>query len=153
MPTCGSYMWYVYTWVQRPLQMLAMVIYLPWLSLRFAHNFINADKILLRTIRKLPSAIVKNGHSFRIDRCKISIHAVQSVHRCIRPIYLQMIISIILMVSGAIVFGYMISSVTAALANADAGRARFQEKLNGITLLMAVCACLLFQLIILYPIS
>ena len=50
----------------------------------------------------------------------------------------EMAAALTIMVAGIMFFGYIIASVTATLANADAQRARFQEKLSGIERFMQV---------------
>ncbi|CAH1786243.1 unnamed protein product [Owenia fusiformis] len=45
---------------------------------------------------------------------------------------IEMIVSLIIMILGVLFFGYIIASIAASLANADAQRARFQEKLDSI---------------------
>ena len=42
------------------------------------------------------------------------------------------------MVLGVLAYGYIIASVAASLANADSGRAQYQEKLEGIKSFMRV---------------
>ena len=43
-----------------------------------------------------------------------------------------MAVSLAIMITGVLFFGYIIASVAASMANADAQRARFHEKLSGI---------------------
>ena len=51
----------------------------------------------------------------------------------------------LVMVLGVLAYGYIVASVAASLANADSGRAQYQEKLEGIKSFMrvseTVCAC------------
>ena len=54
-----------------------------------------------------------------------------------------MVIALIVMILGVLFFGYIIASVAASMANADAQRARFQEKLHGIKSYMEVFQCVL----------
>lgn len=44
----------------------------------------------------------------------------------------QMVLALVAMILGIVFFGYIIASVAASLANADAQRARYQEKLTAI---------------------
>ena len=54
-----------------------------------------------------------------------------------------MVIALMIMIIGVVFFGYIIASVAASLANADAARARYQEKMSGIKNLMRVSQQLL----------
>lgn len=45
---------------------------------------------------------------------------------------LERAIFLLMMISGVLFFGYIISSIAASQANADAARARFQEKLHAV---------------------
>ncbi len=49
-----------------------------------------------------------------------------------------MFASIMVQIIGVIFFGYIIASVAASLANADAQRARFQQKLSSIKMCLQV---------------
>ena len=49
--------------------------------------------------------------------------------------------AVVVMILGVLAYGYIIASVAASLANADSGRAQYQEKLEGIKSFMRVRAC------------
>ena len=51
----------------------------------------------------------------------------------------QRLYAVLVMVLGVLAYGYIIASVAASLANADSGRAQYQEKLEGIKSFMRVC--------------
>lgn len=66
--------------------------------------------------------------------CAISygdIHPVQTF---------DMAVITLVMISSVVFFGYIIASIAASLANADAQRAAYQEKINAIKLYMKVTA-------------
>ena len=48
--------------------------------------------------------------------------------------------AVVVMILGVLAYGYIIASVAASLANADSGRAQYQEKLEGIKSFMRVRA-------------
>ena len=50
----------------------------------------------------------------------------------------QMALALICMIVGVVFYGFIIASVAASLANADAQRARYQERLDGINRFMQV---------------
>ena len=53
-------------------------------------------------------------------------------------VFFQLSISICAMLMGIALFGYIIASTTASMANADAQRARYQEKMKAIKVFLKV---------------
>ncbi len=51
---------------------------------------------------------------------------------------LERVYAIFIMIVGVVAYGYIIASVAASLANADSGRAQYQEKLNAVKSYMKV---------------
>lgn len=49
-----------------------------------------------------------------------------------------MVLAVICMIVGVVFYGYVIASAAASLANADAQRARYQQKLNTINRFLKV---------------
>ena len=58
-----------------------------------------------------------------------------------------MFYSLACMIIGIVFYGYIIASVAASLANADAQRARYQERLSGIRQFMEVGSKLISDVI------
>ena len=54
---------------------------------------------------------------------------------------LERIYAILVMIVGVVAYGYIIASVAASLANADSGRAQYQDKLMAVKAYMKVCEC------------
>ncbi len=51
---------------------------------------------------------------------------------------LERVYAIFIMIVGVVGYGYIIASVAASMANADSGRAQYQEKLNAVKSYMKV---------------
>ena len=59
--------------------------------------------------------------------------AIQTIHEHVQFVYsLQRFFGLLVMIVGIVSYGYIVATVAASLANADSGRARYQEKLKAI---------------------
>ena len=61
------------------------------------------------------------------------------VHVLYFSIFPQRVFALSVMIIGIVSYGYIIATVAASLANADSGRARYQEKLKAINNYLQVC--------------